>query len=422
MALVGGMWLEEMLNMGLSHRAGASLAVATALAMLAGFAPGALATKAGKEQVALARLAAESAATAQVSLQAGNVRRAIRAAERAVAAMPRSASYRVQLGQAYFTAGRFASAEMAFQDALTLDPNNSVAVLKLALSQIALGKAQSARDLLERHQSELAISDYGLAMALSGDADAALAALVPAVRAGDANARLRQNLALAFALAGRWEDARAMALVDLPPEAVDVRLKQWADMAHPAKAGAQIASLMGLKAIEDGAHRDPGQPADLALNMANSLPQELALRASPTEVGRLSFDIDGLDADAAAAAEQPKSHYDVPPEVKDPVVLPASFKRAAMLAPAAGPSAVWARALQQEGGFVVQIGAFRTAQAAARGQAVIAKRWAHAPRYAVHQARVQGAKGAFYRLSLGRFASLAEASRVCADLRAKGGA
>src|SRR5689334_24530765 len=41
---------------------------------------------------------------------------------------------------AYFAAGRFASAETAFKDALTINPAQPQVILKLALVQIAQGK------------------------------------------------------------------------------------------------------------------------------------------------------------------------------------------------------------------------------------------------------------------------------------------
>lgn len=401
------------------------------LAGLAAFiclAPGAVATRANSEQAALAKLAAHASATAQKTMQAGNTRRAIAAAERAVAAMPRSATYRVQLGQAYMMAGRFSSAEMAFADALTLDPNNSSAILKLALARIALGQAKAARDLLESRQSELSASDYGLALTLAGDAAAGIAVLVPAVRAGEANAQLRQNLALAFAVSGRWEDARAMALVDLPPERVDTRLKQWAALARPDQPWAQMAQLMGLKVPANWHLADPGQPQELALGELT--PPETALAQGEVRVAPAPMRLETPVAMAPAMIPYPEGaetpvadppRYEVAADVKDPVILPASVKRMAVAGPPANLPSRWTRALRGPGRYVVQIGAYRSSSAAARSWSLAAKRWRHLQAYGVHQARVEGTKGTIYRVSLGKFASREEARQLCAQLRAQGG-
>ena len=390
-------------------------------------APGAVATRASSEQAALTKLATQASHAAQKNLQTGNARRAITAAERAVAAMPSSAAYRVQLGQSYMMAGRFFSAETAFADALALEPSNSTAILKLALVRIALGKPKAARDLLESQQSELPVSDYGLALALAGDPAAGIAVLVPAMRAGEANARLRQNLALAFAMAGRWEDARAMALVDLPPDMADARLKQWAAIARPDQPWVQMAKLMDIKVPANWQMADTGQPQELALNRPNQLDTgfaQLDVRPTPPEnvpeavPQAASVVAAQLARELRPAADQ--SRYEVLAEEKDPAIVPAYVKRLPAPAPTAALQQRWSRALRSGEGYVVQIGAYRTPQAAAKSWAQTAKRWRHLEAYAVHQARVQGEKGTVYRISLGKFASREEARRVCGQLRAQG--
>src|SRR3546814_15526434 len=75
-----------------------------------------------------------------------------------------------------------------------------------------------------------------------------------------ATARTRQNLAYAYALAGRWKDARMMAGFDLDPLAANQRITQWAQNAAPGLSQQRVAALMGVPI--DGA--DAGQPAALA--------------------------------------------------------------------------------------------------------------------------------------------------------------
>ena len=60
--------------------------------------------------------------------------------------------------------------------------------------------------------------NYGLALALAGRAAEAIAVLEAAAREQGADATVRQNLALAHALAGDWTEARTIAAQDVPAE------------------------------------------------------------------------------------------------------------------------------------------------------------------------------------------------------------
>ena len=58
--------------------------------------------------------------------------------------------------------------------------------------------------------------------------------MLPVARQPGADAKLRQNLALSLALAGRWQDARLVAAMDLSPTETDKRIEEWAAFARPA--------------------------------------------------------------------------------------------------------------------------------------------------------------------------------------------
>ena len=79
------------------------------------------------------------ATRAMSALAANNVVEAIALAERAVEKTPADAGFRTLLGNAYFAAGRFRSAEQAYKDALSIYANQPQALLRLALVQIAQG-------------------------------------------------------------------------------------------------------------------------------------------------------------------------------------------------------------------------------------------------------------------------------------------
>ncbi len=106
------------------------------------------------------------ATRAAAALAAEDFAKAVDLAERAVGNSPKDAGFRALLGNAYFGAGRFASAEAAYRDSLSLLSNQPQVVLKLALVQIAQGKTGEAVAFLEAARPVLDASDYGLALAL----------------------------------------------------------------------------------------------------------------------------------------------------------------------------------------------------------------------------------------------------------------
>ena len=160
---------------------------------------------------------AKLAIAAEKALADRNGDKAIAAAEAAVQFAPQNAAYRQILGRAYVLAGRFASAEAALTDAMTLGDNDARTIVSLALVQVAQGRADSARSLLLAHADTVPAGDYGLAMAMAGDAPEGVRVLSEAIHDPSATARTRQNLAYAYALAGRWKDARMIVGMDLDP-------------------------------------------------------------------------------------------------------------------------------------------------------------------------------------------------------------
>lgn len=213
-----------------------------------------------REESAMTKRADKAATEARKALAKGQAERAIGHAEDAVLAMPGEGEYRELLGKAYLAAGRFLSAGQAFDDALTIDPANGGAALNLALAKTALGDWAGARRTLDKFEGVIAPGDRGLALALAGDPNGAVQVLGEVARAENATPTVRQNLALALALSDRWQEARAVAAIDLSPADVDQRIMQWAAFSRPGAASDQVASLLGVKAVDD-----VGQPVQLAL-------------------------------------------------------------------------------------------------------------------------------------------------------------
>ena len=106
-------------------------------------------------------------------------------------------------------------------------------------------------------QGVLDPADAGLALALAGDPQSAVAVLEPAARAVGADARTRQNLALAYAFAGDWDQARTVAAQDVPGRP--------ARRPHPAVDGAGQAGPRfgpGRRLDRHPAGRGRSRPAD----------------------------------------------------------------------------------------------------------------------------------------------------------------
>lgn len=211
---------------------------------------------------ATAKDGAKYAKKASKALSKGQSDKAIAFAERSVAGVGTDPETRALLGQAYLSAGRFASAERSFKDAMELGNTDARTILSLALAQLGQGKADNAKRLVQTNRQFIPTADYGLALALSGDSSGAVDVLEQAIRQANVTGRTRQNLGLAYALDGRWKEAKLMAMQDMTPSTVDTRIMEWAQMARPGAYETRVASVLNVKPIAN----DPGQPVRLALN------------------------------------------------------------------------------------------------------------------------------------------------------------
>ncbi|RJY09117.1 SPOR domain-containing protein [Aurantiacibacter aquimixticola] len=250
-----------------------------------------------------------STAQAQQAVDNGYTQ-AVQAAEAAVAAEPRNAAHRMRLGNAYLEAGRFASASASFQDAMALGDTSPRAALSLSLALTGQARYSESAALLNEYEGDIYAADLGLALALSGQPDRGIHILSNAIRGGDNTVKVRQNLAYAYAVAGRWREARMMASQDIPAHEVGTRMTEWAQMASADAYQARIANLLGVPA----GIRDGGQPTHLAL--ANTVPTQLAeaptaaapapmAMAAPAE--RISLPVSGGELPSVGA---PDSRYE----------------------------------------------------------------------------------------------------------------
>jgi Flp pilus assembly protein TadD len=415
-------------------------------------------------------------ARANAAAKAGDYAGALQLAEKAVEGSPTDLGFRMLLADLYLKNGRFQSAETTFEDVLALDPANVRAGLSVALARVALGRNGGAIAQLDE-MNGAPPADLGLAYALAGELRRAIEILEPAARAPGADARVRQNLALAYAFAGDWQKARTTAAQDVSPDQLGSRMEHWASLAQPKSPHHQVAGLLGVTPAAD-----PGQPVRLALAPAQPQatalaaaepapeaapappPVQLAAAAAPVAVGGPA-PVETVSAAPAPSeftpapepvwVSAPEAHAsaEAPPAPAAPVeaveeakpvyaaaveslVAPqaAVFKPSGPALPAAKPfrtaPAPRAKAAPKKavlasstgtGRFAVQLGAFSSAAGVERAWAQAYKRYGFAER-TPYSTTVKLPKGTFHRLSVTGFGSHAEAARICQTVKAKGGA
>ena len=387
------------------------------------------------------------ATRAQSALAANDLPKAVSLAEQAVDNSPRDAGFRALLGNAYLASGRFASAEAAYRDSLSLVASQPGIILKLALVQIAQGKNEDAKGLLAMAQSALDPADIGLALALAGDPNSAVAVLEPAAREIGADARVRQNLALAYAFAGNWDQARIVAAQDVPADQLDGRIQQWMVLAKPARASDQVAAFIGIQPVAG----DPGQPVRLALNKDDATRQAVAQPvevpqvpvAEPATLATVDLPPPPAPEPIAVAAVEAMPEPAVSPEPAPvavaayepalveiagaspspirqarPALSPAAvrlaepvakLRRAALPKPRAGKSRA-----------VVQLGAFSSRGRIEQAWSKASSNYSELRGYTPVSARFDTAKGTVYRLSIKGFGSDHDARLLCESLKRSG--
>jgi len=352
---------------------------------------------------------------------------AVELAEAAVQAAPQDVRYRQLLGRAYVADGRFVSAETALSDAMTLGNRDARTIITLALVEVALGKDRAARDLLANHADIVPAADYGLAMAMAGDAPEGVRILSEVIHDPSANARTRQNLAYAYALAGRWKDARMMAGFDLDPLAANQRITQWAQSAAPGLSQQRVAALMGVTI--NGA--DAGQPVALALapapaQLAAAVPVEQAAPAAQ------NFETAPVEIAAADPAPQPAVAEAPAPMIQaiaTPVRIAAPHQAAPVRAaqPARAPQSARIQQLafrpSGKGGsnWVVQLGAYDNAAIAKEKWYAMARRNGALASLPVLTSQVTVNGATLARLAVGGFDDRAEAMALCRAVKARRG-
>jgi Flp pilus assembly protein TadD len=388
----------------------------------------------------VAEPASLSASRAETALAEGKSERAVRHAEAAVLADPRNAAYRATLGAAYLDAGRFASAATSFNDAITLGDTSGRTVLSLSLALTGQARFDEAAVLLNDHEQSIPTADLGLAYALAGQPGRGIHLMSNAIRGGENTAKMRQNLAFSYALAGRWREARLMAEQDVPADKVSDRIEQWAKLAHPQAWQQRVAGLLGVPS----GTIDMGQPTQLALNNTPSIEQLAFEAAAPAVTELANVDAPTLQVELPPLAVEPEPTVELAPVTvaqapvpersleenfstafAAPAPRPVVSQDAASFVPAAVRTASAPRATasgataEANGSHLIQLGSFLSEEGARRAWSIYTSRYPELAghRMVISQAVVKGKN--YWRVSAAGFAPTSAAA-MCGKVKAAG--
>lgn len=416
-------------------------ATALGLALVSGTVAAVAAPERGGSTAAARKRADRLIAGAREAMARGVPAAAVRQAESAVLEAPRDPQARAMLGRAYLAAGRFRSAETALGDALALDPTLVRAAINRALAQIALGRAGEAAAALDTLRGTGNDADVGLALALLGRLDEARPLLLAAARTPGADARVRQNLAFAFALEGRWNEAATIAAQDVPADLVAHRLRRWAMVGQMRTDPAmQVGAMLGVLPVADS-----GQPAALALAAEPASREPILLaQVAPPPAAPLPFVIPPpvlLPAQTPAPALLTAAS---PVTVGEPRIIafagppvmrlgrsvpqqrgqaPARTAIAPIESMAVRPVMMVSHRVQDRssGKWVVQIGAYSSPVRTEIAWTALSRRATFLADYTPTGSGFRHRGAVLHRLSISGLASRTQAHKLCGRLRAVGG-
>ena len=371
---------------------------------------------------------------------AGDPRAAIPLYQKAARLAPASPAPLIALGQTLNELAAYEEAADAWTDALFLAPNNATALTGYGVTLTGLNQPQLAR---ARYESALAVladpelpvaSDFdertlrnglgvvydmigepglaqasyraglslapndlglannlGLSLALSGQYDEAITVLERAAEHPRAGAKHRLNLALAFGLAGRTDDAARVARLDLDEQLVVQNLSYYHVIRGLADHAERVAAVGSLR------HQ-------------LALPEVVPRRSGPREVGLAVPEPPAPPEKEIAAAVAPPPEAALPVEGALTTLPPPAPEPAPVVAPAAGPTAVWR----------VQLGAVRALPVAEAEWARLQAK--HQDQLADREVRLQRValkNGTFFRIQTGSFETQLDARALCETFHAR---
>jgi Flp pilus assembly protein TadD len=165
-------------------------------------------------------------------LQTGSPNDAADTFRRVLSRFPKDAGALTGLGMALVQLNQPTAALEPLRQGLAINPDargyRVLGVAENLLGQNQQAEADYTRGLALLPDDPGLSNNLGLSMALSGNFNGAIAVLRTAAGGPNATARTRQNLALAFGLAGQTADAEQVARMDLDEQSVQSNLAYYA--------------------------------------------------------------------------------------------------------------------------------------------------------------------------------------------------
>ena len=305
------------------------------------------------------------------------------------------------LGKSRIALGKFDTALIALDSAATLAPMDSRVISARGISLAALGRVGEAIATFQNSADATSLSNMALVFAMTGNPEAAVNILEPLAQSNKVTAQGRQNLAMAYLMAGREREARNMARIDLDAESVDDTFTFYRTLASLPVERRMQALTTGVIA-PDWTKEETGN-----LMLAESSDREAAAQRIARQPAIV--EVEEEKAETVVVAEAPKPE----PEAK----VDAANYELTELPPLVEPY-----------GWALQIGAYRTEKALMRGWTILYRANADLledipPRRSEVDFgdREEGKpRGFYYRLNAGPLGSLSEARELCRELLARG--
>lgn len=297
-------------------------------------------------------------------------------------------------GKASLALGLFDLAITGFREAETRAPNDARARSGRAIALAALGDPDAAITAFGAATDPSSLSNKALILAASGKPETAVNILEPVIIAGNSQARDRQNLAMAYLMAGREEQARKIARLDLDTASIDETFLFYRSLNSLNTAERMQALVTGVINPEWTTE----EQANLVLE--NSSTQQMA-------ASRLITPVIKPEPKIVTATPEPE------PAIKTVV---AEKYDESQIPPLLEPE-----------GWALQIGAYRSIKRLTRGWAILYERNIDIlsdipPRRSEVDfgTRNGGPSGFYFRLNAGPLATYKEAKTLCDELISRG--
>lgn len=300
-------------------------------------------------------------------------------------------------GKAALALGNFSAALDGFSRAATLLPGDPRPKSGKAIALAATGRIVEAVAALRGASDPSSLSNKALILAATGNPEAATEILEPLLRSGEAQARDRQNLAMAYLLAGQEERAFQVARLDLDGASVNETFTFYRGLAS-------LSPAERMQALVTGTIDPEWTKAEVAnLSLEETEGRQLAAQRMVT--------IEPAPKPTPKVVEAPKPKKPAP----EKIVTPANYE------PGDVPP------LLEPEGWALQIGAYRTLKRLTAGWRILYERNIDIlkdipPRRSEVDfgTRAEGPSGFYFRLNAGPLKTLAEARILCTELRKRG--